>query len=315
MIGELTQRLRSEAKEWGLPASGRWDYLFYNNYHPHITTINLLWFHDGGRRPAVVTKLFRRADVPRREFENLRRARAWAPDCAPEPLYFGPREPFWELWMRGAPGVRLSGVRNCSAVALHSLVERIANLHRAFAANAGGAGPDRRQRIVTAPLEAVAVFGASEAVREGCRRLAAAADDKWIASLPVIPQHGDLYLGNLLSNGDEWHIVDWESFGTVDLPFYDLATLLLSALFEAGRTPAEWDAALVARIPDLVRLYCTRLNLTDDHRKRLLPLSLVNWFYLQQCDGRTEFTQRMYQTISNYFENQDAWERVFRPRG
>jgi aminoglycoside phosphotransferase (APT) family kinase protein len=314
MIGEWTECLLSRAEEWGLPRSGRWESLLYNNYHPHMTTMNLLWFHEGGRNPDVVTKVYRQAEVPKREFDNLTRAHACAPQCAPEPLHFGRRGPFWELWMRGVPGERVSGVRVCSSAALRSIVNMVAELHEALAKASGAPGEDRYQRAVVAPLDAVANFGESASAREGCRRLAAATSGEWIQALPVIPQHGDLYLGNLLSDGEQWRVVDWESFGTVDLPFYDLGTLLLSALCETGKMSAEWDAALVRQAPALVRSYCDRLNLPIDGVRLLLPLMLVNWFHLQLSDGRTEFATRMYRTIVNYFENTAAWEGVFAPR-
>jgi len=311
MICEWTRFLTDNAAKWGLPVSGKWDYLFYNNYHPHIMAIILLWFHEGAIYPQAVTKLFREDEVPKREYENLKRAHASAPDCAPEPLALAYSGSFCGLWMKGMPGRRMERSRDCSADALKSMAAMIADLHRALSGTDGNGSPDRHRRAVVEPLAALARFGESAPVREGCEKLASAASRSWIESLPVIPQHGDLYLGNLLRDDGRWHVVDWESFGSIDLPFHDLATLILSSLSGDAMIPSDWTPHLAAETPGLVRLYCDRLMLPREQVRLLLPLSLANWFHLQLRDGRQKFAQRMYRTIADYFEHAEAWEKVF----
>jgi thiamine kinase-like enzyme len=127
----------------------------------------------------------------------------------------------------------------------------------------------------------------------------------------MIPQHGDLFLDNLLTDGKRWHVVDWETFGSIDLPFYDLFTLLLSALSSEGETPDRWKPALAAATPGLTADYVCRLDLNAADIPVLLPLSLANWFHLQWSDGRAEFAGRMYKKIEHYFEHPEQWNRVF----
>jgi hypothetical protein len=165
--------------------------------------------------------------------------------------------------------------------------------------------------MVAEPLQALSEFGTSESVAKGCSRILANMSADRLETLPVIPQHGDLYAGNLLQHGQAWYVIDWESFGMVDLPGYDLYTVLLSLLLKDGENCREWHPKLMARIPGLVRLYGEKLGLSDTNLAILLPLTLANWFYVHLRDGRTEFSKRMYGTIMDYFENRDRWEKVF----
>jgi hypothetical protein len=129
----------------------------------------------------------------------------------------------------------------------------------------------------------------------------------------VIPQHGDLFLGNLIGGAGSWRVVDWETFGAVDLPFYDLFTLLLSLLRSTGDTPEHWDPALARKVPQVIAFYAQQLNLSVADIPLLLPLSLANWFYIHWIDGRQKFTATMCKMLQHYFDNTPMWETVFAP--
>lgn len=313
MIRECKAFLLERAGQWNLPAGEPWTFLLHNNYHPHSVNINLLWFHNGSGFPRLVTKLFRQPEIPKREFDNLVQVHRAVPQCVPKPLYFGLLCEFWALWMEGVPGLRLEA-RRVSAAVVRSLAEMVAAIHRGLRRGGARADLDRYRRTVSQPLQTVADFGAAAAVRAGCARVAAQTSAQWIDSLPVIPQHGDLFLSNVLSHREEWHVVDWETFGTIDLPFYDLVTLLFSLLRAGGETPDQWDASLAVQVPAAIESYAEALGLSAADVPRLFPLILANWFHLQWCDGRGEFTRLMYRTIHHYFEHTEIWEKIFCPR-
>jgi hypothetical protein len=67
----------------------------------------------------------------------------------------------------------------------------------------------------------------------------------------------------------------------------------------------------VQQIPELVQRYACALGLQAAAVRQALPLTLVNWFYLQWCDGRQEFSQRMYKRLERYFSSPDTWEKAF----
>jgi hypothetical protein len=310
MINEWRGFLLDRAPEWKLPQDGEWTFLFHNNYHSHHSNINVLWFHNGDEFPRVVTKVFRQPEIPTREFANLNEAYQRVPQWTPEPLHCGLQGDFWMLWMSGVPGVRFW---NNSPVMLQSLVEMITGFHQTIRQHGGSPDTARYGNLISRPLDTLTAFGPSAAVREGCEQLRAQASVKWLASQGVIPQHGDLYIDNVLRATDRWYLIDWENYGAIDLPFYDLLTCLLSCLRTSGETPEQWDRAFVRSVPGLVSRYAGKLDLTVSQIRLLLPLAFANWFHLHWSDGRQEFTTRMYRTIQHYFEHKEQWEKVFLP--
>jgi Ser/Thr protein kinase RdoA (MazF antagonist) len=185
----------------------------------------------------------------------------------------------------------------------------VTGIHESLGRTAGG--PERFERTVAEPLRLLAGFGNAASVREGCGRVLERAGRNWFEGIPAIPQHGDLYPGNLVVHGDRWRVVDWESFGATDLPAYDLYTLLLSLLWEGGNRSAEWAPALTGQIPAVVAAYARRIGLQAADMPVLLPVALANWFRLQWSDGREKFSNRLYQTMTDYFECETLWEKIF----
>jgi hypothetical protein len=310
MIGIAKNFVIAKSAEWHLPADGEWNCVVYNNYQPQCTNLNLMWFHNGGDFPRVMVKFCDDRNRLKVEFENLRDARECAPAVVPKALHFGRQGHMWGLWTEGVPGSVLSSAKSRLPNVLRGLTTMIASMHAA-SRRQEDPDPRRYRRLVQQPLEAVAQFGPSIAVQTGCSRLAAAISPQWLNSLPVIPQHGDLYSGNILSSHDDFYIVDWESYGAIDLPFYDLLTLLYSLLRETGETPAGWDPALTKLIPSLIRSYAEKLQMNPADVSQLLPLALANWFYLHLKDSRASFTDNMYPTIQQYFEAPEFCQRVF----
>ncbi len=309
MISELTSFLLTRSGEWKFPPGGEWKFLFHNNYQPHYSGINLLWFRDRDEFPRVVTKVCRDPGILQKEYENLNQLHADIPGCTPRPLHFGQLSGFWTLWMSGVPGRRFQVRAEYSPDTLRSITETVISIHAATRRQAA-VDDNRLERMVSQPLDTLFHFGKSLAVQNGCQALAEKISSDWIKSLPVIPQHGDLYLGNLLANRGRWHVVDWESFGVIDLPLYDLFTFCFSLLQIGANTPETWRPSIAAEVPALVFRYSQEFSLAHEDLKLLLPLTLVNWFHLQWMDGREEFSTRMYRVIEHYFQNSSSWDRL-----
>jgi Ser/Thr protein kinase RdoA (MazF antagonist) len=311
MISQWKACLTSHAAQWGLPESGDWRFMLYNNYHPHCSDIDLFWFHNGGAFPRAVVKLSNEPGRGEREFENLKQAHALAPEWVPRPLHFGADGKFWALWMEGVPGAPFRG--EVTSDVLRSMAGVVSGMHRAFRKTGGESPEDRWRRIVAEPLKTLETFGASQVVRSGVRRVREQASMEWLARIPEIPQHGDLYAGNLLTDGGRWHVIDWESLGATNLPAYDLYTLLLSLLRADGDGPAKWNATLAREIPAVVQGYAKNFGLTPGDMAILLPLTLASWFELQWRDGRSQFCDGLYRTITEYCKDEASWGRVFFP--
>lgn len=308
MIRECRKFLQQQAPDWGLK-EGEWSFVLHNNYHPHCSNMNLLWFRDTEDYPSVVAKVFREPGLPLREFRNQSDAWHHAPDCVPKPLHFAAHgNNFWALWMEGVPGYPFRPERYDRVSHLTSMVDTVASFHAALRKEAA---PDRCERMAVAPLGTLMKFGTSLPVRTGCEEMLAMCTEDWMAGLPTIPQHGDLFLNNMLSHAGRWYILDWETFGKVDLPFYDVVTLVFSWLRTGGATPSEWNQELCSKVPALMRRYAHKLGIQTEFLRKLLPLILANWFHVQWMDDRREFTRLMYGSIRHFFENRAIWEQTF----
>ena len=311
MIAEWKGILTSRASEWGLPASGEWKFLLHNNYHPTASTFNVLWFHGKDRFPRVVTKIGREEYGLVREFESLRTVYALADSHVPRPLGFEKTDELWTLWMAGVPGLRIPRRSSYKASMLELMVDVLASIHHGLAKPPSESTPDRHQRMIERPLAALMEWGASAEVRTGCKTIAEELSADWLQKLPVIPQHGDLFLDNIIRNRDQYYFVDWETFGAVDLPFYDLLTLTISILRASGETLESLDRNLVRQVPLLIERYARRLELPVSIVSKLVPLTMANWFYLHWVEGRRPIMESMYATIDRYFKNRGAWNEVF----
>lgn len=309
MIEDWKQVISTRAAEWGLPTGREWTFLFHNNYQPKDSAINLMWFYRNEQFPRLVTKMCRSQGILAREFQNLQAVHPLAPRFVPRPMHLANADGFGMLWMEGVPGHRIPPARRYSASMLTTSVDMLVSIHRALNRGLDNAATDRHARMVATPLEAVRLYG-SPTVRNGCIALLETATATWLHSLPTIPQHGDLFLDNILCHREEFHVVDWENFGAIDLPFHDLLTLLLSFLRASAIGPDQWDADLKNEIPSLINRYARGLHLMASTVSIVLPLALVNWFYLHWIEGRAAATL-MYRAIEHYFEHTGYWQKVF----
>jgi aminoglycoside phosphotransferase (APT) family kinase protein len=204
--------------------------------------------------------------------------------------------------MEGLPGFPSSMAR--SAKMRRSIVKALVSIHTAVHGRIQRTGDERYRQMVCDPLQVLAQFGDSAAVRTACARLSRKIEKGWVDSLPVLPQHGDLYSGNILWFRDRPQVLDWETFGAIDLPFYDLLILLVSLLIPDGTTPAP-DS--VRHAPSLIKLYSAGIGLAVPDLELLFPLALANWFYLKWTSGCRKSTARVYKLIAHLFERSDIW--------
>jgi hypothetical protein len=311
MIEAWKQILTTKAAEWDLPGGGEWNFLFHNNYHPNISTINLLWFYRNESFPRVVTKLKRERDALALEFHNLKSVYSVAPRHVPRPIHLGDSGEFGMLWMGGVPGYCIPPGGRDLAPNLAPSVDMLVSIQRALNRGIGQAAADRHARMVEAPVALALRQTESKAVRDGCLALLAAATPEWLAKLPVIPQHGDLYLDNVLRYQDQRHIIDWEDFGKVDLPFYDLLTLLHSSLSATAHKPEHWDPSVKQQIVPLLERYSRGVPAPSAAIRLLLPLTLANRLYYHCGEGRAAAAAIVSAGIEHYFEHTSYWQEVF----
>ncbi len=116
--------------------------------------------------------------------------------------------------------------------------------------------------------------------------------DRWIAqprldSLPHIPQHGDFTASNFGETNAGLVIFDWEDFGRVNLPGFDLFILLASSLkFAVPKLlDAKWEND--DGYGKLVEQSCAVMNLSTQMFRELVPLYLVIFLTLKETYSHT----------------------------
>lgn len=301
MIPELTRFLVEHSREWGLPETDNWRALVHNNYHPNESGMNVFWFHGGAAYPSVVTKMWPQREPLLREFEALQHLYPRVP--VPHPFHFSELFGYWALWMAGVPGQRLDVAKN-RAAALRRIGEIVIPFHRSTQESNGAVRRNRYEYAVARPLDTVMRFGDSQTVREAALELLREAGAEWLNQLPVIKQHGDLWPANIVSDHNRIYIVDWEGYGVIDLPLYDLVTCSMSI---ARIGPGQWDQPAITEIGWLADRYASAFQLSQADLGILFPLALCNWLQLHWTEGRAEFCRNAYRLIEDYFSCVQRW--------
>lgn len=109
-----------------------------------------------------------------------------------------------------------------------------------------------------------------------------------VRELPNMPQHGDFVMSNLAWLQGRLMVFDYEDFGRIQLPGFDLTTLYLS-LFEFEPSAVERllradDAELATQLPWL-RPSCANLGLSLANMRALLPIHLAAFLSLKRNYG------------------------------
>jgi hypothetical protein len=105
----------------------------------------------------------------------------------------------------------------------------------------------------------------------------------WLDALPQVRQHGDFCLNNIGVDGRQLVVFDWEDFGRVTLPGFDVVVLAASSL---GLDHARLDALLATDKPRplgiLVHELRRRLGVDRKAFRRYALLCLVTFLNLKE---------------------------------
>jgi len=215
------------------------------------------------------------------EYANLCNAWQTFPRHAPEPLgqYF---EDDWEIIV--VRGIRHRLVsRGSVARDSHGVVREIVSFLEASGTGARVAEPvESHREFLQHVLERATDSTCAAIVRE------------WITNgrldvLPHIRQHCDFVIGNLGLTADGLVVFDWEDFGRIELPGFDLCTLLASdAGLDANRLFAiiRGGDQRVGAYAELLERGCPAIDMRPDLFRQLIPLYLVIFLDLKRAYGK-----------------------------
>lgn len=104
-----------------------------------------------------------------------------------------------------------------------------------------------------------------------------------LAALGAVAQHGDFVANNLGMTRRGLRVFDWEDFGKVSLPGFDVCTLAVSLVNEiAPDAVMRRDGPLASRVEAFVAPACKPIGIDLDLFWRLVPLYLLAFLHLKQ---------------------------------
>lgn len=106
-------------------------------------------------------------------------------------------------------------------------------------------------------------------------------------AIGAAPQHGDFVTNNIGTRKTRLVVYDWEDFGKVSLPGFDLCTFAIS-LMNDGMVDADGltrGRPSGDRLGTLVNPACVAMDLDVDQFWRLVPLYLLTFLHLKQGYG------------------------------
>jgi hypothetical protein len=208
-----------------------------------------------------------------REYRAMLNVREVIPEAVPEAVSLRPKGDLSALITRGVP---FKCIRECSP----SLTDFVWRYHAIQLTSQPFAhSPSMRHR------DAIANMLGSDALKELRAPISA-----WLASndcdfldgLPAARQHGDFVTSNLAATGDGYVIFDWEDFGEVWLPGFDVCTFMLEA---TGALDGNGLAPLFRSGDSAIAMLRGRLlegfGLQERNFPHLLLASLTGFLYLK----------------------------------
>ncbi len=201
------------------------DHVFlYNNYDLTEGSILLFLFKRATTAPFAVLKLSRNRSILLREYENLKHIREIYPGIAAVPLFFDEIDDYHVLCTEPLNANRLTGTR-AKSKKLGLVTARLSKLHLLLQSQSATTTFSKEDYLQ--PFTGLYETELPVTIADYYNDLAAEFAHKIeYSSVRKIPQHGDLYFDNVLTKGRQVYFLDWEDFGAINLPGYDLFSLV-----------------------------------------------------------------------------------------
>lgn len=111
---------------------------------------------------------------------------------------------------------------------------------------------------------------------------------RMINSLPHVKQHGDFTLYNMGVAGNKLIIFDWEDFGKISIPGFDLCCLAVNSVTRFSPMRIERiseKSAYQKEVMGIITCYCKELPLDQETFFNLYPIYLFYFLYLKDKYG------------------------------
>lgn len=219
------------------------------------------------------------------EYAALLSASECVPEAVPKLLGYGRRGGFDFLACEGYSLERISGQR------LMKIVEQRPSHFARLLARLGRVNLQSVEQVKSVELLDLIdrTYGGSS-VRELIRPWLTTEGKLLVASLPKCVQHSDLTVNNIGMHRDNILLFDFEDYGKVSVPGFDLFTLLASSsdfnvdlIREMMGTPGE--DGVVSWYSEVIECYCREVTIAEAHFRTLIPLYLIAFAALKSSYG------------------------------
>lgn len=131
---------------------------------------------------------------------------------------------------------------------------------------------------------------------------------------PLVSNHGDFWIGNILFENDRMGVIDWADLTKVELPFWDLFTFISSFRLKEDLKNVldsvnfslfkrNWFSSLIR---EFTLSYCSKMHIDSKIIKLFYPIFLIkNHLFTQiDCSKRNQFWR---QQLQSYILNQNSF--------
>lgn len=271
----------------------------YNNYDLTDGSVLLFLFDQTSTTPFAVLKLARNRSILIREYENLNTIDSICPGLAAAPLFFDQAADYYVLGTAPLIANRLSGYRARSRK-LKRVSARLAKLHELLRSQS----PSTMFQVehFMRPFAGLYDTELPVTVADFFNDLAAV-HAQLIRQFPVeeISQHGDLYFDNILAKGRRVYFLDWEDFGEIKLPGYDLFSLVFDVCGLQDGAVAQLEE-LIDSVAGKTVNYFRKLGIPSGVVEALISFTLVQQYHRSWTLGRTSkesFARRLVNLEAN----------------
>lgn len=258
--------------------------LLYNNYDLTEGSILLFLFDLNSNTPFAVLKLSRSRSILAREYENLRAIHKICPRLAAAPLFFDGTGEFHVLCTEPLDANRLSGY-GAQTRKLKLISTQLATLHELLRSQSSTTifSAEDYLRPFSGLYDSELPVNIADYYNETASEHARTIEEFAVAQ---IPQHGDLYFDNILTKGRRVYFLDWEDFGEVKLPGFDLFSLVFDVFRLQDKNVSVMEKA-IDFVADSTVEYFRKLGIPADTVYALMSYTLVQQYYRSWTLGRT----------------------------
>ncbi len=283
MIEDIITRLGQVVDRAALGALDPTSCMVYTNRGEKRSSSLVFIFARGSKDPRVIVKLSQDTASIVREFNALERLSRELPGHVPRPHLHGETRGFGFVAMEavvGGPIIAAAFERFADGM-VREVIEIQTRVEE------GVMSDDVLRTEVLEPLSEFERTWTSgrEDLSSLCESVRTRLEVLQSVGLPRVLQHGDFCLDNLIVRPDgSVVVIDWEDFGAVGLPAYDLVSLFVS--LEARDPFAE--PSLANLLINALSMYMDRLKLDYRWLEVLVPLGMMRFAMFCAAQGRPD---------------------------